>query len=72
LNNTASKLRLLALVTILLVPAVALAQDPRASLASLPDADVLIYVSPQRILNDAAPRLLPPAEITKMRATFAD
>ncbi len=72
MNNTASKLRLLALVTILLVPAVALAQDPRASLASLPDADVLIYVSPQRILNDAAPRLLPPAEITKMRATFAD
>ena len=72
MNNTASKLRLLALVTILLVPAVALAQDPRASLASLPDADVLIYVSPQRGLNDAAPRLLPPAEVTKMRATFAE
>ena len=70
--NTCSKLRLLALVTILFVPVVALAQDPRASLASLPDADVLIYVSPQRVLNDAAPRIMPATEITKMRAGFAD
>jgi hypothetical protein len=72
LINSCSKLRLLALVTLLLVPAVALAQDPRASLASLPDADVLIYVNPQKILNDAAPRLMPATEITKMRAGFAD
>ena len=72
MNTTLSKLRLLALATILLVPVAALAQDPRASLANLPDADVLIYVSPQRILNEAAPRLLPPAEITKMRASFGD
>ena len=70
--NTCSKLRLLALVTILYVPVVALAQDPRASLASLPDADVLIYVSPQRVLNDAAPKIMPATEITKMRAGFAD
>ena len=67
-----SKLRLLALVTILCVPVVALAQDPRTSLASLPDADVLIYISPQRILNDAAPKVMPAAEITKMRASFVD
>ncbi|HSK62397.1 MAG TPA: hypothetical protein VK893_01100 [Pyrinomonadaceae bacterium] len=72
MNNTASKLRLLALVTILLVPAVVLAQDPRASLANLPDADVLIYVSPQKLLNEATPRLLPPADIAKMRTAFGD
>jgi hypothetical protein len=54
------------------VPVFTLAQDPRASLASLPDADVLIYVSPQRILNDAAPKIMPATEITKMRASFAD
>src|SRR5688572_7645869 len=47
-------------------------QSVSASLASLPDADVLIYVSPQRILNDAAPRLIPPAEVTKMRSGFAE
>ena len=72
MKYTCSKLRLLALVTILCVPVVALAQDPRASLANLPDADVLIYVSPQRILNDAAPKVMPATEITKMRASFGD
>lgn len=72
MNFTAAKLRLLALVAILLVPAVAPAQDPRASLSTLPDADVLIYISPQKLLNEAAPRLLPATEITKMRTSFAD
>ena len=72
MNITVSKLRLFALVTILLVPAIVLAQDPRASLASLPDADVLIYISPQKLLNDAAPRLVPATELTKMRASFGD
>lgn len=48
------------------------AQSVPASLAALPEADVLIYVNPQRILNEAAPRVMPPAEITKMRASFAD
>ncbi|HJU91843.1 MAG TPA: hypothetical protein VJ656_02820 [Pyrinomonadaceae bacterium] len=48
------------------------AQSASASLAALPEADVLIYVSPQRILNEAAPRVMPPAEITKMREVFAD
>ena len=70
--KTSSKLRLLALVIVLFVPAVALAQDPRASLASLPDADVLIYVSPRKILNDAAPKIMPATEVTKMRASFGD
>src|SRR5215213_2314534 len=54
------------------MPAATLAQSVSASLASLPDADVLIYVRPQRILNDAAPRVLPPKEITEMRSAFAD
>lgn len=68
-----SALRSLLLLTILLLmPVAALAQDARASLANLPDADVLIYVSPQKILNDAAPRFVPPADLAKMRSTFAD
>ena len=50
----------------------AAAQNPHASLASLPEADALVYVSPQRILNEAAPRVLDPAEITKMRGAFAE
>ena len=68
-----STLRFLSLLTILLLlPVAAFAQDARAALANLPDADVLIYVSPQKILNDAAPRLVPPADLAKMRSTFAD
>ena len=68
-----STLRFLSLLIILLLmPVAGRAQDARTSLANLPDADVLIYVSPQRILNDAAPRLMPPAELAKMRASFAD
>ena len=68
-----SALRSFSLLTILLLmPVAALAQDARASLANLPDADVLIYLSPQKILNDAAPRFVPPADLAKMRLTFAD
>lgn len=72
LRYTSSKLLLLAaLILISLAPAV-LAQTPAASLAALPEADALIYVSPQRIINEAVPRVIAPAEIVKMRSAFAD
>ena len=67
-----SPLILLAAITVLTLASSAVAQSGAAALAALPEADVLIYVSPQRILNDAAPRVAPPAEITKMRGVFAD
>src|SRR5881275_2922027 len=68
------------LLKILIVAALALlslapqtvAQNSQTALASLPEADTLIYVSPQRILNEAAPRVMAPAELTKMRASFGD
>jgi len=47
-------------------------QSAATALANLPDADVLIYVSPQRILNEAVPKFMPATEITKMRAQFSD
>ena len=47
-------------------------QAAATALSSLPDADVLFYVSPQRILNDAAPHFMPPDELAKMRSEFAD
>ena len=50
----------------------ALAQNPHAALSTLPEADTLIYISPQRIINEAAPRLAEPADIAKMRSAFAD
>ena len=55
----------------MLAPVVA-AQSLNTSLAALPEADALIYVSPQRILNEAAPRVMVATEYTKMRASLAD
>ena len=66
------KLLPLALFALLSLTSAALAQNNAAALASLPEADAIIYVSPQRIVNEAAPRVVPPAEITNMRSTFAD
>jgi hypothetical protein len=37
------------------------------ALANLPEADTLVYVNPPRIFNEVIPRLMPPAEVEKMR-----
>ena len=67
------KLLPLALLVVLSLTHAAIAQNSAAAaLASLPEADLVIYVSPQRILNEAAPRVMSPADLTNMRATFAD
>lgn len=72
MRQTSSKLLLLAAIAVLTIAPRVLAQSGTAVLAGLPEADALIYVSPQRILNEAAPRVMTPADITKMRAAFAD
>ena len=66
------KLLPLALFVVLSLTGAAIAQNSAAALASLPEADAIIYVSPQRILNEAAPRVMAPADLTGMRSTFAD
>jgi hypothetical protein len=63
---------LLALFAVLSITNVAVAQNNAAALANLPEADAIIYVSPQRILNEAAPRVMPAADLTKMRDAFAE
>jgi hypothetical protein len=40
------------------------------SLASLPEADALIYINPQRILNEVLPKFLPPKDLEDMRKGF--
>ena len=47
-------------------------QSVVGSLSSLPEADTLIYINPQRLLNDAAPKIMPADHLEKMRAGFAD
>jgi len=63
---------LLAIALFVFLPATAVGQSAATSLANLPDADVLIYVSPQRILNEAAPKFMPAADLAKMRAQFEE
>jgi hypothetical protein len=43
-----------------------------SSLSNLPDADELIYISPHRVLTEAAPRVLPEADLAKLRANLSD
>ena len=68
------RLKLIPLTAIVLLSIAiqAFAQKPHASMANLTEADALIYVSPQRILNEAAPRVVDPGELTKMRGGFAE
>ncbi|MEP6742279.1 MAG: hypothetical protein ABJB61_07250 [bacterium] len=41
-----------------------------SSLASLPEADTLIYINPQRILNEVLPKFMPAKDIEGMRKGF--
>ena len=72
MRQTSSKLILLAAIAVLTLAPRVFAQSVPASLATLPEADALIYFSPQRILNEAAPRVMAPTDLPKMRASFAD
>jgi len=66
------KLLPVALFAVLSLTSAAVAQNNAAALASLPEADVLVYISPQRIVNEAAPRVMPASELTNMHNAFAD
>jgi hypothetical protein len=43
-----------------------------ASLSNLPEADMLIYINPPRILNEALPKILPAKDIEGMRKGFEE
>jgi hypothetical protein len=42
------------------------------SLSTLPEADTLIYINPQRILNELVPKLLPAKDVEGMRRGFEE
>jgi hypothetical protein len=42
----------------------------QSSLASLPEADLLIYINPRRIINEVVPKLLPAKDLAEMRKAF--
>jgi hypothetical protein len=64
--------QLLAFGLLLLVTSNAVPAQSAGSLSNLPEADTLIYINPQRILNEAAPRLLPEKDLAGMRKAFGD
>lgn len=63
---------LLLLVVFFSFAQAAFGQSIPVSLTNLPEADALIYISPQRILTEAVPKVMPAAEVAKMQAAFAD
>ena len=66
------KLCLAAALAIPLLATATAAQSVSTALSNLPDADILVYVSPQKILNDAAPRVMSAKDLTEMRSGFAE
>jgi len=83
MNVAHAKLWFVSLLTIMVLATAGRAQSVESaharsmqsvtnSLSSLPEADTIIYSSPQRIFNEAAPKVISPADLTKMRAGFAD
>src|SRR4051812_9671469 len=47
-------------------------QAAATALASLPEADTLIYANPQKLLNETAPRLLSASDLTSLREVFSE
>ncbi|HKO96915.1 MAG TPA: hypothetical protein VJU86_07985 [Pyrinomonadaceae bacterium] len=43
-----------------------------SSLANLPDADMLVYINPQRILNEVVPKVMPAKDVEEMRKDFEE
>ena len=42
------------------------------SLSNLPEADTIIYINPQRILNEVVPKFMPAKDVEGMRKAFED
>jgi len=47
-------------------------QNTISSLSNLPDADTLIYINPQRVLNDVVPRVMPAKDVEGMLKGFEE
>jgi hypothetical protein len=63
---------LLLLIAFLSFAPAAFAQTMSTQLANLPEADVLIYVSPQRLLNDFMPKVMAAKETAEFQAALVD
>lgn len=55
---------------VLLTAVTAASQTATSSLSNLPEAEALVYINPQRILNEALPKVMPEKELAGMRSAF--
>ena len=72
LGQTGSRTAQLAAVNSTSVTSSSANQGVVGSMSSLPEADLLIYINSQRILNEAVPKLLPAKDVEEMRKEFDD
>lgn len=63
---------LLLLFVLLSFTPAAFSQAIPAPLTNLPEADVLIYISPQRTISDFLPKVLAAKDVAEMQTAFAD
>lgn len=57
---------------ILLLSAVTtVSQTATSSLSNLPEAEALIYINPQRLINEALPKVMPEKDLANMREGFS-
>lgn len=56
---------LLLFVALLLSAPIASAQDARSALTNLPESQVVLYLNARRIINEVAPRVVPPEVLDK-------
>lgn len=47
-------------------------QSAVSQLSTLPESDTVVFISVQRILNEVAPKVMPVADVARMRSAFDD
>jgi hypothetical protein len=61
-------LSLVALMLFVGIPAAARAQDARAALTNFPESQAVVYINARRLINEAAPSVMPPEILNKALA----
>jgi hypothetical protein len=61
-------LPLVALVLVAATPAVVRAQDARSALTNFPESQAVLYINARRLINEAAPAVMPPQVLNKALA----
>ena len=70
MKSKPTQLLLISLIVLLSAVTVA-SQTATSALSNLPEAEALIYINPQRIINEALPKVMPEKELAGMREGFS-